>query len=676
MPREQVATLLRAGLDLPRPKLRVGAVERRTLDARTIEWRHPTSGEWTRAPIWGADVFDGLETGDDYVGILARYATRFPDEKHTRFADELVRRQLLALHDAGVVDLGLADAAPPDLGARYRDATLLGRGGFGIAWRAIDATTGQQVVVKHAWAWYQPLSTADAVIRAEARVAAALDHPGIPRSIDTFERGGIMFLVRAFVDGAPLSREAKRTAPRDVLADAIAIADIVEHMHARGYLALDLGPSNFYRRSSPDERVIMIDVGLCHAHENGAAKLANLVGNRGYVSPEARRERVASVRSDVWSLGRLVLAFATRRPPKDKWNAAECAERVTDPALKRIVASFCADDPAARPATMRDARALLQETLARLPPAPRVVRAVEWRWTDKARTAVELFDEKLDRWSKYHPWVARVLEGLAVERSFDAIVDEVLAEDPTGKRTRAGADSMVRRFLFGLHQAGHVELDAPTPRATFAAGRYGVLRELGRGAVGVAYACADARSGETVVVKRPWGFFTTIAAAEQHVRHEGDVLRALDHPRIVRFVDAFEDEGRAHIARAFVDGAPHKLAPLDDDALASFARDVGDVLAHLHERGWLLVDLLPSNFLRTSAGPVLVDVGLARRHTGDTTSDARAFGRLLFTMATGVHVQKGWGEAELAARLGAHGWRERILSLARGDVVDVRQALG
>lgn len=368
MPRDaapaDIAALLRPGLDLPRPKS-LRAVEWRAVDEKVMEARHPKTGAWVRGPMWRGDVLDGLAAGEDYYALVARYVKRHPDEKYTRWADDLVRRYLVWLHDAGAIDLALAEA-PASLPPRYQLEKLLGRGGFGVAWLARDRDADDApVVVKSAWGYYHAPDVSEAVIRNEAAVARALDHPGIARMLDTFEVAGRLHLVRAFVEGAPLSHETKRRAPRDVLADALAIADILEHLHARGFLALDLGPANFLRRAS-DGRVVMIDVGMCHAHVDGAAKLEHLVGNRGYVSPEVRKTRDASVRSDVWSVGRLIVAFSTRIPPKDSWTGAEGAALVTDPTLRALVLRFTQPDPADRPQSMRAAADEMRAALASL----------------------------------------------------------------------------------------------------------------------------------------------------------------------------------------------------------------------------------------------------------------------------------------------------------------------
>jgi serine/threonine protein kinase len=78
---------------------------------------------------------------------------------------------------------------------------------------------------------------------------------------------------------------------------------------------------------------------------------------------------------------------------------------------------------------------------------------------------------------------------------------------------------------------------------------------LGRGGMGVVYRATDTQSGETVAVK------TLNSEALSHepnilerFRREGDSLRQLDHPNIVKFITAVESFGQHYLVMEYVDG--------------------------------------------------------------------------------------------------------------------------
>lgn len=309
-----------------------------------------------------------------------------------------------------------------------------------------------------------------------------------------------------------------------------------------------------------------------------------------------------------------------------------------------------------------------------LDPGPvRVLRPLAWR---VEADHVALPDPRGGAEVRYHPWTEGVLEDLMAGRDYAQIVARVGLPD---------ADRAARRFLFQLRQMGYLDLGFPPAPATL--GSYRVEAELGRGGVGIAWRCMDAR-GERVVVKHAWAYFAGLAAADAHVRREAEMLRALAGVEgVPRLLATFDEGGLAHLVRAYVAGTPLPARRWREDESVALADRLARLVADAHDAGYALVDLQPQNVLVDDAlRPTLVDVGLAaplgsrvkaagargfvapetaRAGLVDARTDAWSLGRLLFVLATGAMPQAAWGEAEIARRVAGHPLGARVMALAR-----------
>jgi serine/threonine protein kinase len=344
-------------LDPQRPRL-VRPVSWRWSDdperGRIVEALHERTGEWVAQRAWSGIVLEALDAGgEEYDVLVRRVLERHPEYKESQ-ARLAVRRYLYGLWVEGNVSLEFPPP-PKTFADRYQVVRELGRGGVGVAWLCKDAQTGDDVVVKHAWNYFHPTSVTDEFMRKEADVMRRLDHPGIVRLAETFEEGGLLHLVREFADGAPIRSLARDGVP----GVAMRIAAILEHLHARGYLILDLRPANFLR--GPDGRVMLIDVGLCRALDDGEVRLPGAMGTPGFISPEVVDTRTATVRTDVFGFGRLLFTLLAGTLPRGGWGPDELAARLGEDPYRDLVLRLCASDPAMRPGDMTEVRRLLAE---------------------------------------------------------------------------------------------------------------------------------------------------------------------------------------------------------------------------------------------------------------------------------------------------------------------------
>ncbi|MFN8614158.1 MAG: protein kinase [Vulcanimicrobiota bacterium] len=145
-------------------------------------------------------------------------------------------------------------------------------------------------------------------------------------------------------------------------------------------------------------------------------------------------------------------------------------------------------------------------------------------------------------------------------------------------------------------------------------GNYKVVRELGRGAMGVVYLCLHPNLGRQVAVKVLPAHIAEEADFLERFRREGEMAARLRHPNIVQVHDFASEAGQYYIVMEFLgsrtlkDGATRSLAEacrLIDQLLSA--------LEHAHENGVVHRDLKPSNILISDRDQVaLTDFGIAQ----------------------------------------------------------------
>jgi len=205
-----------------------------------------------------------------------------------------------------------------------------------------------------------------------------------------------------------------------------------------------------------------------------------------------------------------------------------------------------------------------------------------------------------------------------------------------------------------LRRAAHLTIPEGRLPATLAsgfelcAGRYRVLRELGRGGMGIVYEALDRYRGGPVALK-------TLRRMEPRdiyrLKSEFRALADVAHPNLVRLHHLFEDDGRFCFSMELIDGTSfdHWIRPDGTLALPRLRRALSQIargVAAIHAAGKLHCDLKPSNMRVTREGRlVILDFGLAAAAeaggVGQTVLDGFAAGTPAYMspeQASGAHV--------------------------------------
>jgi Tol biopolymer transport system component len=213
---------------------------------------------------------------------------------------------------------------------RYRLESVIGRGGMGVVWRATDTTLGRAVALKFLPA--EVARDAERVARfdREARVLAALNHPGIAAVYGFESAGDARFLVLELAEGETLaSRMARGPIPvAETLSLGLQIAAALEAAHERGIVHRDLKPQNV--QVDREGAVKLLDFGLARAFTaDGASGVTRtddsptisalmtspeiILGTAAYMSPEQARGRPVDRRADIWAFGVVLFEALTGR---------------------------------------------------------------------------------------------------------------------------------------------------------------------------------------------------------------------------------------------------------------------------------------------------------------------------------------------------------------------------
>ncbi len=211
---------------------------------------------------------------------------------------------------------------------RYVLRNLIGRGGMGEVYQALDPVLDRTLAVKLLPAHL----VGDADIRerflTEARLAASLSHPNIVSVFDFGETGEMIFIAMPLVRGQSLDALLRDSAPlpldlvRQIL---VQLGSALDHAHEHGMVHRDIKPGNVVL--TPDNRVLLMDFGV--AKNAGSAQSMTqtgaFVGTPRYGAPEIIQGGPVDHRADLYSLGVVAYELVTGQPPfsgDDFWRIA------------------------------------------------------------------------------------------------------------------------------------------------------------------------------------------------------------------------------------------------------------------------------------------------------------------------------------------------------------------
>ncbi|TAK11445.1 MAG: serine/threonine protein kinase, partial [Anaerolineae bacterium] len=202
---------------------------------------------------------------------------------------------------------------------RYRILEVLGQGGMGTVFRALDENLGVEVALKENLFTTEEYSRQ---FRREATILASMRHPNLPRVSDHFEideQG--QYLIMDYIEGEDLRQRMDRLGileDEEIMIMGAALCDALDYMHNRNpsILHRDIKPGNV--KISPEGIVYLVDFGLAKVVSGSQATTTGARAmTPGYSSPEQYGTARTDHRSDIYSLGATLYAALTGVIPED-----------------------------------------------------------------------------------------------------------------------------------------------------------------------------------------------------------------------------------------------------------------------------------------------------------------------------------------------------------------------
>lgn len=265
----------------------------------------------------------------------------------------------------------------------YEISGVVGSGGMGVVLKAFDSALDRYVAIKTLSPTLAASGSARKRFSREARAAAAVVHDNVSEIYGVGEANGLPYLVMPYVRGTSLQRrlgDRGPLAPDEVLRIGMQAAAGLAAAHAQGLVHRDVKPANILL-SEGVERVQITDFGLARAADDASLTGTGVIaGTPRYMAPEQARGEAVDHRSDLFSLGSVMYAMCTGRPPFRAETSYGVLRRITDTEprsireinpetpdwLVAVIGKLHAKDPAERFQSAEELAKLLEGCLAHL----------------------------------------------------------------------------------------------------------------------------------------------------------------------------------------------------------------------------------------------------------------------------------------------------------------------
>jgi serine/threonine protein kinase len=217
--------------------------------------------------------------------------------------------------------------------AQYQIEALLGEGGMGSVYRAVDVNLARPVALKIMHRRFANQPEFQQRFMQEAQASARLNHPSIVTVYNFDNREGLLYLVMEYIPGSGLGSFIHQLNERQQLVELkealfliAQAADALGYAHDHGIIHRDVKPDNLLimrlrQAERPDEpplRLKVTDFGLAKLLEGGLhTETGTFMGTLPYMSPEQTLGRTLDGRSDIYSLGVILYELTTGRLPFD-----------------------------------------------------------------------------------------------------------------------------------------------------------------------------------------------------------------------------------------------------------------------------------------------------------------------------------------------------------------------
>ncbi len=259
----------------------------------------------------------------------------------------------------------------------YEVRRFIDRGGMGETWEGVNINTDERVAIKVILPHLAGDPNVEAMFRREARTLTRLNHPALVqyRVLAHEPRLGVLYIVTEFVDGIGLDLLIGHMTPTEDQVRGLMrrLADGLRAAHELGAVHRDISPDNILAPEGRLEQSKIIDFGIAKDLQTSQATIvgSGFAGKLGFVAPEQFGDFNGEIGpwTDVYSLGLVMLAFATGAVPDMGTNLVEAVDKrrigpdlsKAPASLKPLLQGMLVADPEKRTRSMDDVLAVLDK---------------------------------------------------------------------------------------------------------------------------------------------------------------------------------------------------------------------------------------------------------------------------------------------------------------------------
>ena len=199
---------------------------------------------------------------------------------------------------------------------KYEILDVLGRGGMGIVYKAVDPAIGRMVAIKMITGGFSDDPNLLKRFYREAQSTGTLQHPNIVTVYDLGDDGGVPYLVMEYLEGETLEsviRSRREILLAEKLSNIVLACDGLDYAHRRDVVHRDIKPANIILPK--DGGLKIVDFGIARFGNERFTRTGQVMGSVYYMSPEQINGEESDAGTDIYSTGIVLFEFLTGQLP-------------------------------------------------------------------------------------------------------------------------------------------------------------------------------------------------------------------------------------------------------------------------------------------------------------------------------------------------------------------------
>ncbi len=230
---------------------------------------------------------------------------------------------------------------------KYDVIDILGKGGMGVVYKAMDNRIGRLVAIKMMTGGFADNPDLLKRFYREAQATGMLQHPNIVIVYDLGDQDGNPYLVMEYLEGEPLDKiiqQRREVSMVEKLGYIIQACSGLNYAHQRGLVHRDIKPANLMVLKGGNCK--LVDFGIARLGDNSLTRTGQVVGTIHYMSPEQINAQVVDGRTDIWSAGVMLFELLTYTLPFEGNDMASTLLKIIHeqpPSLSKFLTNYPPD---------------------------------------------------------------------------------------------------------------------------------------------------------------------------------------------------------------------------------------------------------------------------------------------------------------------------------------------